>query len=394
MTDNPIQSVVCFGGEDWWYHNRGHVDMQIMRRFSARQKVLYVNSLVMQKPRLGGNARMWMKIRRKFKSLLRGMSRVDANFYVYTPIVLPIHHVPLLSRLNRGGIGFQVSRAMRRLSMERPIVWVACPVACEAALALPRRALVYQRTDRFEEFPGVDHDQISACDRTLKREADVTVFVNRSLYGEEAHLCRNAVLLDHGVDYDLFSRAEADPRVPDEMKGLRHPIVGFFGGIDGHTSDIPFITEVARMSPDLTFVFVGAVSVDVSGLSSLPNVVMIGKRPYEEIPHYGKCFDVCIMPWRQNRWVEACNPIKLKEYLALGKPVVSTPFRELDHYQGLVYVSREPGDFAANLRLALSEDDADRRAARRARVKDHTWEAKARDVLAAIALARGEEGAV
>lgn len=100
---------------------------------------------------------------------------------------------------------------------------------------------------------------------------------------------------------------------------MHRPVVGFFGGLDDHTSDIALVTEAARRATDMTFVFVGSVSADVSGLRALPNVQLLGQRPYEQIPHYGKCFDVAIMPWRQNRWIQACNPIKLKEYLAVGE---------------------------------------------------------------------------
>jgi glycosyltransferase involved in cell wall biosynthesis len=252
------------------------------------------------------------------------------------------------------------------------------------ALELRRAALVYQRTDRYEEYPGVDVDAIRGFDRALKAEAEVTFYVNRLLFERERGECRNAYLLDHGVDYDLFAHAENDPWVPEDMRGVRRPVVGFFGGIDDHTSDVSLVTEVAREASDLTFIFVGSISANVSELRALPNVRLLGQRSYEQVPHYGKCFDVAIMPWRQNRWIEGCNPIKLKEYLALGKPVVSTPFPELERYDGFVYRASGQVGFVAAIRRALSEDSVNRRAARRERVKAHTWDAKAEEVRQAI----------
>ncbi len=83
---------------------------------------------------------------------------------------------------------------------------------------------------------------------------------------------------------------------------------------------------------------------------------MLGKKPYEKIPHYGKCFDVAIMPWRQNRWIELCNPIKLKEYLALGKPVVSTSFPELQNYLDVTYTAKTPEEFVRCIKKALAEE--------------------------------------
>jgi len=352
--------------------------------------VLYVNSIVMRKFNVAEGAMFLTRLARKLRSIKRGLVEAEPNFFVYSPLTFPVHHLPGASTFNQLGLRIQVGRALRHLTTASPIVWVVCPTACETALHLRRSALVYQRSDRYEEYPGVDPERVYKMDLALKREADLTFFVNRSLYEQEKDECRAAYLLDHGVDYHLFAEAEKDPCVPQEMQGVPKPIIGFFGGIDDHTSDIALVTDVARRCADMTFVFVGDGAADVSALEVLPNVRLVGQRPYEQIPHYGKCFDVVIMPWRQNRWIEACNPIKLKEYLALGKPVVSTPFRELERYDGLVYIARNSSEFAAALRRALDEDTEPRRKARRARVEHHTWDHKAQEALDAIRAECGE----
>jgi len=376
--------VVCFGGEDWWYHNRGHVDMQLMQRFAARGRVLYVNSIVMRKFNVGEGGMFWRRVRRKVASIRRGMSEEKPGFFVYSPLTLPVHHVWAAARLNQAGLKLQVKRAMRKIGIARPIVWVACPPALETAAAIAGEALVYQRTDRYEEYPGVDSGEIRRMDRELKKRADLTVFVNHALYEAEGAECRRAFLSDHGVDYEFFAEAEKDARMPEEIKALPRPIIGFFGGIDDHTMDVALAAEVARMRPKYSFVFVGSASADLGPFEGLSNARFVGKKAYEEIPHYGKCFDVAIMPWRQNEWIKMCNPVKLKEYLALGKPVVSTPFRELEHYREVAYVARGAEEFAAALDRAIAEDSPERKAARRERVRGHTWDAKAEEVLRAI----------
>ncbi len=108
---------------------------------------------------------------------------------------------------------------------------------------------------------------------------------------------------------------------------------------------------------------------------------MLGQKPYEQIPHYGKCFDVAIMPWQQNRWIEVCNPIKLKEYLALGKPVVSSPFSELKNYLDVVYEAKTVVEFAEAIEKAISENNDERIAARQKKIAQFTWDSKARIVL-------------
>jgi hypothetical protein len=146
--------VVCFGGEDWWYHNHGHIDFQLMRRFAQKGTVLYINSLVMQKPRLVEGRSFLKKVFRKLKSIFRRVSKSEWGFWVYSPLSVPLHYFWLGRQLNRIIVGIQVRFVMKKLGVSKPIIWVACPAACEIALDIEKKRLVYQRTDRFEEFPN------------------------------------------------------------------------------------------------------------------------------------------------------------------------------------------------------------------------------------------------
>lgn len=379
--DNEQIEAICFGGEDWWYHNRGHMDFQFMKRFSKKGTVLYLNSIVMQKPKLTHGRSFFRRLARKSRSIFRGLKKSDCGFWVYSPLSFPFHHFSLGRLLNEVVVRVQLQYASRKLGIRNPIVWVACPVACNIAVYMKKSKLVYQRTDRYEEYPNVDSEIIRSYDRILKAEADITIFVNESLYNAESGQCKNAINLDHGVDFEMFACAEGQGYVPVEMRGIKRPVVGFFGGIDNHTMDIEFVRELVDLLKEMSFVFIGAVSVDCSELESRPNVWMLGQKPYEEIARYGKCFDVTIMPWRQNSWIEACNPVKLKEYLALGKPVVSTPFPELQRYRDVVYEAERPMEFARLIEKALIEDSPEYIVARRKKVEKATWDNKAELVL-------------
>jgi len=376
--------VLCFGGEDWWYHNRGHVDMQLMQRFAKLGTSLYINSIVMQKANVGEGKMFFKKLVRKTKSIFTGLKKSDAGFWVYSPFSLPVHHIGWLRPVNEMLLRFQLWRVTRKLEMRAPIIWVACPAACEIAIKMKRTKLVYQRTDRFEEYPNVDVETIRQYDQKLKATADLTVFVNKVLYDEESGQCRKAIYVDHGVDFDMFALAEDSENIPREMHDIKRPIVGFFGGIDDHTSDIELVKKVTDLLPEINFVLVGKASVDCKDLLFRKNIWMVGQKPYEEIPNYGKCFDVAIMPWKQNRWIKACNPIKLKEYLALGKPVVSTPYPELQKYLDVVYEAKEPKDFVECIKKALAEDNPERIAARKKKVEKATWDSKVQLVLGEI----------
>lgn len=377
--ERVCDGVICFGGEDWWYHNRGHYDMQMMRELSGRVPVLYVNSIGMRVPRVGEGRMFLKRIARKLRSLRRGMVRVRENFAVYSPFAAPGRlGMALSGRL----LPWQVRRAARRLGVRRPLVWVACPPGAAAVDGLAPAGLVYQRTDRFEEYTGVDREQILAYDRAMKSRADLTLFCSRVLHEEEGASCARAMFIDHGVDYDRFERAAGDPASePADLRDIPRPRAGFVGGIDASTFDPALFVEVARSLPEVRFVMVGACSLP-EGWCDPPNVHFLGQREYAQVAGYMAACDVLLMPWNRSEWIRACNPVKLKEYLATGRPVVSAPFPELTQYEGLVRVADGAKQFAAAIREALA-DPGDARA-RRERVRNETWAAKGQRAVEAL----------
>ncbi|MHC4461924.1 MAG: glycosyltransferase [Planctomycetota bacterium] len=374
--------ILCFGGEDWWHKNRGHIDMQLMKRFAKQGKTLYINSIIMQKPKLTQSRKFMQKLIRKTKSIFMGLRKSDAGFWVYSPFSLPVQHIAWARPLNEMLLRFQICLAIRKIGMRHPAIWVACPTACNIALKMRENKVIYQRTDRYEEYPNVDIKTVTMGDLKLKTEADLTLFVNYSLYKEEASQCNKAIYLDHGVDFKMFASAEQNPDRPSDIADIPKPIVGYFGELDDHKLDIGFIEAAIDLLPKFSFVFVGKASPTLSPLAKKKNVWMLGKKDYKQIPSYGKCFDVTIIPWRKNRWTEAANPIKLKEYLALGKPLVSTPvFTELQEYQDVVYEANTPQEFANSIEKALRGNNAEQITARRKKVEKSSWDSKAQLVL-------------
>jgi glycosyltransferase involved in cell wall biosynthesis len=380
--DRPgYDGVVCFALGDWWYHNRGHFDMQLMKRFAQRVPVLYVNAMGMRVPSVRERSVFVRRIRRKLRSIAHGFTRCGERFYVLSPFSIPAYSRPLLRRANAAAVRCQVWGALRRVGLRRPLVWVVSPPALDIVSRMPRAALVYQRTDDFKHFTGVDRQTIAAMDQQLTCAADLVIHVNRRLYEESLARGARALLTSHGVDYDLFALNPPSIWHPADIAQIPRPRIGYYGGIDSHTFDPDLLRAVATELPQMQFVLVGACSLPAGTFAAAPNVHLLGQKQYEQIPAYGRAFDVAIMPWRQNEWIAACNPVKLKEYLALGKPIVSTPYPEGAAYQDLVYFATTPAEFAHAIRNALNEDNATRQAERRQRVAGQTWDNLATELL-------------
>ncbi|MDQ7012391.1 MAG: glycosyltransferase [Planctomycetota bacterium] len=380
-----FDGIICFGGEDWWYHNRGHYDMQMMRELSKRVPVLYVNSIGMRVPKMGEGSMFVKRVLRKLKSLKRGLVKVREGFWVASPLVAP---AGMGAGLNRWALAAQVRLFARRAGIRKPLVWVACPPGAEVVERLHPVGVVYQRTDRFEDFEGVNRDRIKGFDTLLKDRAELTLYCSSWLMGQEGDGCRSAEFIDHGCDYDAFAQAGQDPASePEDVKPIARPRVGFIGGIDKHTFDPELFVEVATRLPDAQFVMVGGCSLP-EGWADLPNVHFLGRRQYDEVPGYMAACDVLIMPWNRTDWIQACNPVKLKEYLAIGRPIVSTPFPELERFAGLVEVAEAAEGFAEAIsRVLISGHDE---TPGRVRVEAETWSAKGLAALEALS-ARGFE---
>jgi glycosyltransferase involved in cell wall biosynthesis len=378
MTQSPaFDGIICIGGEDWWYHNRGHFDFQIMRRIARDTPVLFVNSLGVRFPSVREGGQFLARIKRKLGSLGRGLVHVENNFHVLSPLSMP-------GQLGEAALGWalapQIKYFARRIGIERPLLWLHCPAGAGLIDAFATAPMVMQRTDRFESFPEGDPAILGRQIAAMKARADLVVYCNADLLAEERTQVARSLLVTHGVDYDHFVTAGTSAGVPLDVAQIPGPRVGFIGGIDAHTFDPPLFLEVVRTLPQVQFVMVGGSSLH-DGWCPHPNVHFLGRKPYDEVAAYMAACDALIMPWNNSDWIKGCNPIKLKEYLAVGRPVVTTPFPALAPYADLVRVAADGAGFAAALSEALSgwHDPA----TQRDRVRLESWEAKAAEVMAA-----------
>lgn len=373
--------LVCFAGCDWWYHNRGLFCPQVMTRLTKNYKVLFINSLGMRIPTLKRDKYAFKKILRKLKSIARYLRRSDNGMYIFTPISLPFFKSSILGPIITFLVLLQIKMVMILLSLREPIFYVGCPPAWEIVKRLHHRYLIYECTDIFEEMPGTNKHYIASLDKEISESANLVLYVNKALWKKGVSRNKNSLLVGHGVDFNLFVNATESKYVPEDMVKIPKPIIGFFGDISEEVCDFLLLEHIAKMLPNMSMVFVGPISADVSRLKQFENVHFLGQKPYEEIPHYGKVFDVAIMPWNRSKWIKFCNPVKIKEYLALGKPVVSTYYPEIELFNDLVYVAGNYIEFVSHIRKATKDDNIRLKRECRKRVQNETWDNKVEQIL-------------
>jgi glycosyltransferase involved in cell wall biosynthesis len=371
------QNIVCFAkdwGEDPTSCNH------VMRALSRDNRVLWLNSVCSRRPDFG-SARDLRKIAQKLLAFLRGPRQVEPNLWVYTPLVLPFPYTPAAVAWNRRILRGTLALLRRRLGMDEFQLWTFLPTTAEYVGGLGESLAVYYCTDEWSGFQHLGGEPVARMERRLLAKADVVFATSRPLVESKARHNKETHLASHGVDYAHFAAAlDSATTEPAELRGLSHPIVGFFGLLESWI-DLPLLAYVAERRPDWSIVLVGKAAVDVSCLERYPNVHLLGRKPYAELPRYAKAFDVAVCPFVEGELSRNVNPIKLREYLSAGVPVVATGIPEAACHGDACRLARTPEEFLAACDEAIRGDSAEARRRRSEAMRGETWAEKAEQSL-------------
>ncbi|MGH7582626.1 MAG: glycosyltransferase [Gemmatimonadales bacterium] len=369
---NPTAPVVALAADwDTDQTSKHHV----MRRVARYRPVVWVEATGMRRPsprRAGDLRRVLMKLRKIAGRYPRRQPTPD-NFTIVSPTTLPFPTSRLAQWINARLYARAIRRALPGNGVA-PLLWVYTPTTARFLDQVPHRGLVYHCIDRWWAFDDYDAAEMRACHEILCRRADRVFVSARELEQDCAAFTDRITYMPHGVDWDHFRRAlepaqgAQGAEVGDAMPG-RRPVVGFIGLMEEWV-DVELMAEIARRHPEADVVIVGAWRVPSGSLAALPNVTLTGRRPFASLPDYLRSFDVALIPFHVNDLTRAVNPLKLREYLSAGVPVVSTALPELLPFAGaegvdiaadretfLTAVARrlaQPADRALRLRLSDS----------------------------------------
>jgi glycosyltransferase involved in cell wall biosynthesis len=318
------KDILCFS-HDWTGDPLSKT--HLMRLLARNNRVLWVNSIGYRTPGLNSAdvGRLWKKL----KAAREPLREVEPNLFVLSPLAIPAYGLSPARAINRLWLRQQVRSAMRKLRFSDPINWIFNPAAAVLARAFGEKTLIYQCVDEYSAFSGVTGQAILNMEADLLRKADLVVVSADKLYETKSPYNQRTVVVRHGVDFEHFRKA-LDPAtaVPEEIRSLPRPVIGFFGLIADWV-DVELMAAVADRYPRGSLVVLGKATTDVSALKARPNVHLLGRKPYEQLPAYCKGFDVALNPFRINELTLNANPLKVREYLAAGLQVVATNIPEV-----------------------------------------------------------------
>jgi glycosyltransferase involved in cell wall biosynthesis len=370
--------IVAFA-KDW--HEDPTSNHHVLRELARRRRVLWLNSVATRTPKLT-SGRDLGKIRRKLGEFARGPINVENDLWVFTPLVLPLPHNPIARAINARILRATIRGLRWRLGMDDFQLWTFLPNVGDYVGTLGESMSVYYCVDEWSMFSYVDREHTAAAERALLAKVDCVFAINGALADAKRAVQPETHVSPHGVDHAAFARALDDTTpVPAALAGLPRPIIGFYGTLQDWV-DYELVAAVARARPKWSFVLLGQQLVDLSLVRDLPNVHLPGRKPHEELPGYCKGFDVGWIPYRIDERMTFVNPIKLREYLSAGLPVVSTPVPEVERVARTLAGDVDAtacavaGDAAATIAAierAVAADTPVRRRARSARMATETW---------------------
>lgn len=351
-----------------------------MRRLLERHSCVWVNTIGTRRPRLSSHDAA--KVARRLRQWLRPNPTpcaAAANLTVITPPMWPGFGRGWQRRLNRRSIERALRRAPAAGGGERRVAVSTLPIAGPLIGALEVDAWVYYCVDDFSSWPGADAGLVERMERRLVRRAARVVAASAVLQERVAALGGCAALLTHGVDLAHWSAGRDESVVPAWVGELKRPLILLWGLIDRRLDAawLRRLQEPARGAGG-SLILIGPEQSPDPFLRALPATYLAGPVPYDDLPAWAARADVLIMPYADQPFTRAMQPLKLKEYLATGKPAVVRDLPATREWADAADLAATEEEFVRAVAVRAAQGlPPDQHAARR-RLAGESWEEKAR----------------
>ncbi len=369
-------------GEDWQSHPSS--TQHLFKQLAKQHQVIWINSIGMRKPtfRLIDVKRVFNKLKSLFisKRTLFSSKRnrpnakttntsQNINLTAHTLAVLPWHDNPIVRLYNKWIFN------KKGLISDEPIVyWLSVPTAISLISPREQDKVIYYCGDDFSALAGVDHKMVAPFESELIKKADTIYVVSERLANKMPK--SKVKMLSHGVDLALFTTQTAKAR---ELEQISKPIIGFYGSLNAWL-DKALLLTLAKERPEYQLVLIGHLIEDFSELLKLDNVTHIKAVEHHRLASFSQHWQVSILPFVDNEQIRSCDPLKLKEYIATGTPIVTTRFAAVNPYRETILIADTHQGFIDRIDYAVSlskSQNLNWRTNQSQQANNHSWQAKA-----------------
>ncbi|MBU9828368.1 glycosyltransferase [Rahnella sp. FC061912-K] len=357
---NDNKEIVLLSTADWdnpFWTNKQHVAVEFARR---GYKVLYIDSLGLRKPSL--NKKDFSRILKKLFKALRPPKKVQENIWIWSPITLPWNEYRAVRSFNKFYLSFFVKVWSKFLGFRKPWLWTYNPLTTEFLNPHDFSKTIYHCVDEIKAQPGMPIDVLEREEKTLIQQASIVFVTALQLKESRVQWNKNIHYFSNVADYVHFNKAVTENyTIPDDMKNITSPIVGFIGAVSSYKIDLDLISYLALQRPQYSIVIIGEIgegdpSTKIDILKKHKNIHLLGPKPYNVLPQYLKYFDVALLPNNLNQYTDNMFPMKFFEYLAAGKPIVSVDLSSIKEFHNVVKIGKDNLEFVVGVDAVICGD--------------------------------------
>jgi glycosyltransferase involved in cell wall biosynthesis len=368
------RDIVCLSTQDWtglWTRKQ-----RFMRMFAANgNRVLYIETPV----HLLGLDVLPHDLSRPLR-FLKGPRHIEPNLHVATlPILLPFFQMShSINSVNHVIVRVMLKRWITALGFRKPLLWIYTPFSESLIDGIENSGVIYECVDEFRAAKGfVRAAVVGQMEDSLLKKVSLTIVTQESLLPRRARICKQVFCVPNGADTDLYRRVVEDSEPPAPLlQHLRRPRLGFVGHIQ-YWIDLKLIRYLAERRPEWSIVLIGPMGplADSGELKGLPNIHLLGRQPQAEIPRLLKGVDLCLNPYKRDDVAIHASPLKLYEYLAAGKPAVSTEMPEAHKFGNHVLIGTSYEEFLSRCEQVLASlpEPRDVVQSRMQLAAEHSW---------------------
>ena len=351
------QDIICISTSDWDYPFGSR--QQIMKRLSKHNRILFVESQISI---LHGIKYLSLFLK-KLRNSLRGVWVVresHESLYIFSPppVFFPFdNYFMFVNSINQKILLIFLKRFLKRLNFKPSIFWAFHPRHNKLIGVLGEKISIYHCIDEYsvEKNSEMRKRVLAELEEETMKKVDIVFACSGEIYKMKSNLHNNVYLLRPGVDMERFKMALKKNMVSSDIKRIKPPRIGFVGTVNRRL-DIDLIHDIALQKPEWSIVLIGINQLNRRTnrlLKKLNNIHLLGFKSLEELPYYLMAMDICIIPYMINEFTKAIFPLKLFEYLAVGKPIISTPLPDLASFNNIVTIGKNSSEFINSLEELL-----------------------------------------
>jgi len=371
------KNIVFIGHEPWGFlrYRRQQIVIKLVENDN---RVLYIE------PPKAWNSGYGNKYQRNI-----GIREVSRHLSIYTPInIFPFNRFKIIEKLNFFFINIVIKRFINKSGFCNPIIIGSCNMLFLKYIKYYKKEsnlTIYDWADLYsanQYLSPKESRNICKMEKNLSELADIVFVVSHNLYKRSEKINPNTYLLPNGADFNHFYKVNSSERkIAPDMEKIKPPIIGYTGALKP-SFDFDLISYMAEKNPNWSIVLIGPPRKDdmileeIKSMKKYRNILLFGEKPYELLPNYIKKFDVCILPYKKIEYTDYFDPLKLYEYMAAGKPIVSSDYPAARRFESVICISNNYDGFVQEIRKILRQKNHKNRYKQIEMAKNNSWDVR------------------